>query len=171
MKLRHALVLAPILALLLFPGCNQAGSNSKPAKVWLTSDLTNYAKVVWNPTNPIPLTPDAAVRAALNDLRESYGTNFHWQVSSIKLEGDRTYPSFPWMYYVECISGQEGSSNFKWETVRVLLSANKRAAFVSNPRIFLLSPSVNNRSSSYHPTERPFRFSTTRFMLVKVIRS
>jgi len=122
MKLSHARVLAPILALLVFSGCNQAGSNSKPSKVWLTSDLTNYAKVVWNPTDPIPLAPNAAVRAALKDLAQSYGTNIHWQVSSIKLEGDRFYPSFPWMYYVECMSGQEGSSNFKWETVRVLLS-------------------------------------------------
>ena len=99
--------------------CDPVGSHRKPEKAWFTSDLTNYATVDWNPTNAIPLSPDAAVRAALAHLSEKHGTNFDWRVSSIRLE-KRDWS--PWMYEVECESG--GDRGSKWESVKVLLSGN-----------------------------------------------
>lgn len=123
MKLKHTATVF-LMAVILFTisACDRIGSRRKPDKAWFTSDLTNYAKVDWNPTNAIPLSPDAAVRAALKHLGENYGTNTHWRVSSIRLESDEFYPSYPWMYQVECKSGQAGNGDFKWETVKVLLS-------------------------------------------------
>jgi hypothetical protein len=122
-KIRRITTLIPTVAVLFsISACDRTGSGRKPEKAWVTTDLTNYAKVDWNPTNAIPLSPDAAVRAALKHLGENHGTNISWRVSSIHLESDKFYPSYPWMYQIECESGQAGDRDYKWETVRVLLS-------------------------------------------------
>jgi len=118
MQFRRFLATTLTFALLFtMSACDQISSRRKPAKAWVTSDLTNYAKVDWNPTNAIPLSPDTAVRAALAHLGETHGTNIDWRVSSIRLEKDDWSP---WMYEIECKSG--GERDFKWEHVKVLLS-------------------------------------------------
>lgn len=118
LQLRRFAILIPMGVLLFkMSACDRIGSHRKPDKAWFTADLTNYAKVDWNPTNAIPLSPDAAVRAALTHLEQAYGTNFVWRVSSIGLEKDDWSP---WMYKVECKSGQD--RDLKWEHVKVLLS-------------------------------------------------
>ena len=119
---RAAILVLMVVILCTLSACDPTNSARKPDKAWFTADLTNYARVDWNPTNAIPLSPDAAVRAALKYLGENYETNTLWQVSSIRLESDEFYPSYPWMYQVECKSGQVGARDFKWETVKVLLS-------------------------------------------------
>jgi len=97
-------------------GCD-IGSNRKPSHVWHTADLANYKKVDWTPTQPIPLSPDTAVRAALTDLKDTYGTNIVWQIESITLK--KSF-SKPWLYSIQCKSNEE--RDYKMEFVRVLLS-------------------------------------------------
>ena len=87
------------LSLCVLLGCDRLASSRTSTESWYTEDLEDYSKVDWDPTDEVPLSPDAAVRACLLYLEELHGTDTQWKVSRVDLHQDY---GTPWMYDVWC---------------------------------------------------------------------
>jgi hypothetical protein len=98
---------------ILFACLGSSTGQLASTSAWYPSVLTNYTLPSWNPTNPIPFSPDKAVIAAMKHANQKQPGS--WRATRISLQ--RFTRSDPWFYIVTL----EGPS---YMNVHVLLNGD-----------------------------------------------
>ena len=90
------------------------------AEYYYPADLQTMKLPTWNLSNAIPLSPDAAVRAAMQYASEKHPGIVSWEVDSISLE--RLGSGGIWSYRLELIDRISG--RYATEYPRVLMDGS-----------------------------------------------
>lgn len=90
-----------------------------PSQYYYPADLQRSNLPSWNLTNAIPLSPDAAVKAATAYAAKKHPGINTWDVEQISLDH---VDSNIWKYEIDLIDRQSGSYNAEY--VRVLLDGS-----------------------------------------------
>lgn len=88
-----------------------------PTQYYPMKDLQSSNSPVWNPTNPIPVTPDEAVRIGIKYIRTNAPELSHVTVDDIDL---MTYTKDAWFYTITFKGHNSG--RFEIKEIRVLMN-------------------------------------------------
>ncbi len=82
------------------------------------TQLTNSAIASWIPTNPIPLSPDAAVLAAIAHANSNRQQPLSWDIESVELT--KLSSESPWFYTINLTDRKSG--RYELESIRILMN-------------------------------------------------